>query len=317
MTNFIYGGMNSKAIATENFYGIDTNSISAFVNKYVRIAVRDENKPYCSTAVATFVGGADHYRITIRGAYNDLQNGGELKTDYSFVNIIIEQKYYNGRYSAIIAGKTNANAISTENYYNLIMDKIFDMLIENMSVMADFDETAKSVLETFEADMSDEIADKMSDCVFGYQKKVDECLADLDMVAENFDGLETKLDAFTAKKILEKIKDLSDECLTACGEISGCDMVWDDGYHIDLSDIRRWWVGWSDEYFDFEDLTDLIDALDYMLGMDYDMPLADEDIMAELEEDGELTWLRGYMPIYLYDEIRDFASTYYHYAYCA
>lgn len=315
MKTFTYVGMNFKEVAIENFYGISVESISTFVNKYVRIAVRDENKPYCSTAVDTFVGGAEHYRITIVGAYMDVRNGGAVKTDYSFAKISIEQKQANGRYSFIHLSKTESVGGTAESYFNLVMDKILDMLIENISAVAKYNKTAESVIDAYEDNMNSEISEKMSEKVADYQRELDGYVVDILAVAEDFGSLKTKIDAFTAKKVLEKIMALSEDCLTACGDISGCVMVWDDGYHIDLSAIGRWWRGES--YMDMDMLKDLIDALGCMLSADCDMPLAEEDIMEELEEDGELVWLRGYMPIYLYDEIRDFASTYYHYAYCA
>lgn len=175
-----------------------------------------------------------------------------------------------------------------------------------LAFLAEVEKIAEDMTET----------EAINDAIAPYQAECDGYVDDLKMVADSYDELDTKMAVFAAKSILKKIKKLSDDCLTAIGDVTECDMVWDDGWHLDLTSIAEWWCGRAEAISDCE-LETIINDLYGMLGVDYDMPLADDYTMAELEEDGELTWLHGGMPIYLYDEIRDFTSTYYHYAYCA
>ena len=135
------------------------------------------------------------------------------------------------------------------------------------------------------------------------------------MVAESYDELDTKMAVFAAKSILKKIKKLSDDCLVAVGDITSCDMVWDDGWHLDLTAVAKWWCGRADDIND-DDLESIINDLDDMLLPDYPMTLADDYTMLEVT-DGDVFSMPINVPDYLDEDVKNFLSTYYHYAYCA
>lgn len=190
-----------------------------------------------------------------------------------------------------------------ENMAKFILDTIADYEWENL-----MDET-----------------EKMSDIVASYQSEVDGYVEDLEKISDNYDGIKTKVDAFAVMGVLKKIKQACDDCLVAVGEISGCDMVWDDGYHVDLSEVSKWmgnYCSWGE--YAYYDIDNDIVAIDCLIGADSGMPLADDETLGYIESSivdrGELDldWMLGYFyPTYLVDDIREYVETAYHYAYCA
>lgn len=165
--------------------------------------------------------------------------------------------------------------------------------------------TAKALEERQMEEEQERIADAMWDVVAAAQESVDAIVTDFGIIAEK-----TKLDIFAKKQCLVRIKDICEQCLVDCGKISGCEMVWDDGFHPSLEGLKNLAVE------NISDLEGFINTLDSMLEMEYplDFGMSEED-MQYLQGDGCYCF-DGY-PWYLWQDMREFASTYYHYAYCA
>lgn len=162
--------------------------------------------------------------------------------------------------------------------------------------------------------------EKMDDCVAEFQPIFEDYVQDLRYVADNYGKLSTKCDCFAAKEIVKKIKDLGETLLRALGNITECSMVEEDGHWLDTSRLEEWYCDecgrlFYDDFMHLSDIEDLIDALDYMI-TESDMPLGLDEEDLEYINEGGCYCFDGY-PMYLWQDLREFVATYYHYAYCA
>ena len=156
-----------------------------------------------------------------------------------------------------------------------------------------------------------ENSERMNNIVISYQTEFDGYMEDLKKVAPSFYAINTKIDAFAAKMIVGKMAQIGKDLLRALGEYSGCEMTEDDGYWLDTTELCRW--GSIDYYVD--DMEGLAETLDYVIAESaLDFGVDAEDL--EFINDGGCYCFDGY-PTYLWDDMREFAATYYHYAYCA
>lgn len=280
MTNITNISESRKAVAAEiaqSYFGINSNSIINIVKKFVRKAVREQDMPYCSSVTESFSAGADRYRIEIVGAYNDLQNGGMKKTDRCVADITIKRMGYNGRYeyfSGVIRMEEHGIAVAT--YAAHIIETIYVAYLEFAENMRhynkEYDDAIENALQTV-----------MSDIVDDAQTDVENYMADLTMWAEKHSDIENKFEAVVAAEILKKIKQVSDDCLERVGDACGCAMVWDDGYHVDLSEVGKWYGGTSYDSIDDTDLENIINTLEYDSSSESDLPLG-------LEQD-DIDWI--------------------------
>ena len=185
---------------------------------------------------------------------------------------------------------------------------------------------AKFILDTianYEQEQEENRIERMNEVIAEAQESINTIMTDLEASVSSFDNIETKVDAFVAKMALKRVMEICEQCIKDCGEITECEMVWDDGYHVDLSEVAKWY-GTYNIYWDFTsaDLEDLMEALGNMTCIDSDMPLGidKETLDFELggyEDETSFLGLVADYPSYIWDELRDFISTYYHYAYCA
>lgn len=314
MTNITNISESRKAVAAEiaqSFYGINSNSIINIVKKFVRKAVREQDMPYCTTVTESFsagADGADRYRIKIIGGYNEMIRGGEEKTDRCFADITIymmQNNRYDYTYAHIMVDE---RGIAVATYAAHIIEAINVAYLEQAEIESSYNHwTADALRDAEHAVMSDIVDDAQTD--------VDSYMRDLEWY--DYNDFENKMEVYTAMAILKKIKQVSDDCLERVGDACGCAMVWEDGYHVDLSEIGKWYGGVSCSDMDDRDLENIIDTLDSMTSMDYDLPLADEDTLKEVENCGEIIWWGICVPLYVYEEVNGYVSTYYHYAYCA
>ena len=306
-------GMSHEVVAT--FFGISESEITNIVVKFVRRAIKEQDEIGVTTMTETFAAGADKYRITIEGAYNDLQNGGMKKTDYCFAKISFEIKGVNGRFMPIGDNWVKDNGISHGTYVDSIYNAIFDYFAHDLVIRASYDGYAKEIVALAEQKYIAEQEERVQDTIAEYQQEVNGYVSDLEW--HDYNDFDDKMHVYAAMTILKKIKQVSDDCLRAVGEINGCDMVWEDGYHVDLSEVGKWSCGVTCDNFTIYDLEDLISDLAYMTSMDYDLPLADEDTLREVENCGEIIWWGICFPSYVQEEVNNYVATYYHYAYCA
>jgi hypothetical protein len=313
MSNKNNNGMSHEVVAT--YFGISESEITNIVIKYVRRAIKEQDEIGCTEITETFAAGAEKYRITISGAYNDLQNGGTKKTDYCFAKISFEIKGFNGRFMPIGDNWVKENGISHGTYADAIYNAIFDYFAHDLVIKASYDGYAKEIVALAEQKYIAEQEEKVQDTIAEYQQEVNGYVEDLKWF--DYNDFENKMEVYSAMVILKKIKEVSDNCLKAIGEINGCEMVWDDGYHIDLTEIGKWSCGVTCDDFAIYDLEDLISDLAYMTEMEYDLPLADEDTLKEVENCGEVLWWGICFPSYVQEEVNGYVTTYYHYAYCA
>lgn len=312
MTNITNISESRKAVAAEiaqSYFGIDSNSIIAIVKKFVRKAVREQDEIGCTTVTESYVAAdGQRYRIKIIGAYNDLQDGGMKKTDICFADINIYMMQ-NNRYDYTYAHSiVDERGIAVATYAAHIIDAINVAYLEQAERASSYNHWAADALRDAEQTVMSEIVDDAQTDVENYME---------DLEWHDYNDFDDKMHVYAAMTILKKIKQVSDDCLERVGDACGCSMVWDDGYHVDLSEVGKWYGGMSYSDMDDRDLDDLISTLEYMTSMDYDMPLADEDTLKEVENCGEIIWWGICFPSYVQEEVNNYVATYYHYAYCA
>lgn len=303
-----------KAVAAEiaqSFYGVSSETISKIVNKFVRKAVKEQDMPYCTTIVETYVAGAERYRIKIIGAYNEMISGGAEKTDRCFADIAIYRMNTFGRYDYTYAHNiVDERSLSVGAFAAHIIDAIYAAYLEQAEIQSSYNEYAESALREAEQDVMGEILAAAQDTFDNY-------VMDLQSIADNYGALETALDYYAAKQIAERIKDLGESLLSDLGDACGCTMCEEDGYWFDTAEFERWAGGYTFDHID--EIDSLIDTLDYYitdapLGLDKDT--LDFELGGYEDETSFLGLVTDY-PCYLWDELRDFISTRYHYAYCA
>ena len=312
MTNINNISESRKAVAAEiaqSYFGINSNSIINIVKKFVRKAVREQDMPYCTTVTESYVAAdGQRYRIKIIGGYNEMIRGGEEKTDRCFADITIYMMQ-NNRYDYTYAHNVvDERGIAVATYAAHIIDAINVAYLEQAERASSYNHWIADALRDAEQTV-------MSDIVDDAQTDVENYMVDLEW--HDYNDFEDKMHVYAAMTILKKIKQVSDDCLERVGDACGCSMVWEDGYHVDLSEVGKWYGGVSCSDMDDSDLDDLISTLEYMTSMDYDMPLADEDALTEVENCGEIIWWGICFPSYVQEEVNNYVATYYHYAYCA
>ena len=300
-----YAG-SRKAVAAEiaqSFYGINSNSIFNIVKKFVRKAVREQDKPYCTSVTESYsagADGADRYRISICGAYNEMIRGGAEKTDRCFADITIYKMNAFGRYDYAYAHiMVDKRGIAVATYFAHIIDAINVAYLEQAEIASSYNEYAESALRDAEHAV-------MYDIVDDAQTDVENYMADLTMWAEKYSDIDDKFDAVVAADILKRIKQVSDDCLKRVGDACGCAMVWDDGYHVDLSEIGKWYGGVSYSDMDVRDLENLIDTLDFMSSSESDLPLGLEQESIDWIKMGEGNAYCGFQPLYTGKTTYDF-----------
>lgn len=312
MTNITNISESRKAVAAEiaqSYFGINSNSIINIVKKFVRKAVREQDMPYCTTVTESYVAAdGQRYRIKIIGGYNEMIRGGEEKTDRCFADITIYMMQ-NNRYDYTYAHNVvDERGIAVATYAAHIIDAINVAYLEQAERASSYNHWIADALRDAEQTV-------MSDIVDDAQTDVENYMVDLEW--HDYNDFEDKMHVYAAMTILKKIKQVSDDCLERVGDACGCSMVWEDGYHVDLSEVGKWYGGVSCSDMDDSDLDDLISTLEYMTSLDYDMPLADEDALTEVENCGEIIWWGICFPSYVQEEVNNYVATYYHYAYCA
>lgn len=207
---------------------------------------------------------------------------------------------------------------SHEEKYNLGQRMTANMVkrIENL-VLAFIDTIAN--YEQEQSDWADflDMCDRKYEIVSAYQTEIDGYVQDILAIAEKKEDIENKVDAFAIKQIVSKIAQTETDCYDAIMDAE-CDCF---GTEIDLAALWNWYNNYGQHYTDNNfsredlDLEDLIDALDYMITeSDKALGLDEEDL--EYINDGGCYCFDGY-PMYLWQDLREFSATYYHYAYCA
>lgn len=303
-----------KAVAAEvakNYFGVSSESINKIVNKFVRKAVKEQDMPYCTKIVETYVAGAERYRITICGAYMEMIRGGAEKTDRCFADITIYRMNIFGRYDYAYAhNRVDERGLSVDAFAAHIIDAIYAAYLEQAVIESEYNEYAESALREAEQDVMGEILAAAQDTFDNY-------VMDLQTIADNYGALETALDYYAAKQIAERIKDLGESLLSDLGDACGCTMGEEDGYWLTTTEFERWAGGYTFDHID--EIENLIDTLDYYITdapLGFDKDTLDFELGGYEDETSFLGLVTDY-PCYLWDELRDFISTRYHYAYCA
>lgn len=213
--------------------------------------------------------------------------------------------------------------VSHEEKHNLgqrmtanMVKRIEDLVLAFIDTIANYEQE--------QSDWADflDMCDRKYEIVSAYQTEIDGYVNDIIAIAEKKEDIENKVDAFAIKEIVGKIMQTEQDCYDAIMDAE-CDCF---GTEIDLMGLWNWYNNYGQHYTDNNfsredlDLEDLIDALDYMTSIDYDMPFATEEDKEYIDEEDpdNIDWLMGHnLPYYVAYEVGQFASTYYHYAYCA
>jgi len=134
------------------------------------------------------------------------------------------------------------------------------------------------------------------ECVLRYQSEFDGYMDDLKMVAENYADVTDRWTAMLASDIIGRMAQLGSDLLESLGDITGCDMVEDDGFWLDTTDLCRWHGGTDDFYVD--DMQELVDTLVYMSTADSGLPLGLEQDSIDWIIAGEGNAYCGLQPLY-------------------
>lgn len=179
-------------------------------------------------------------------------------------------------------------------------------------------------MEQSQSDWADflDMCDRKEEIVSSYQTEIDGYVNDIIAIADKMENIENKVDAFAIKQIVYKIMHTEQDCYDAIMG-AACDCF---GTEIDLMGLWLWYNNYGQHYTDNNfsredlDLEDLIDTLECMTSIEYDMPFATEEDKEYIDEEDpdNIDWLMGHnLPYYVAYEVGQYASSYYHYAYCA
>ena len=303
MTNITNISESRKAVAAEiaqSYFGISSDSIIPIVKKFVRKAVREQDEIGCTTVTESYVSAdGQRYRIKIIGAYNDLQDGGMKKTDRCFADITIYMMQ-NNRYDYTYAHvMMDERGIAVATYAAHIIDAIYVAYLQQAEIASSYNHWTADALRDAEQTV-------MSDIVHVAQIDVESYMEDLTMWAEKYSDIDSKFSAVVAADILRKIKQVSDDCLERVGDACGCAMVWDDGYHVDLSEVGKWYGGMSYSDMDDRDLENIINTLEYDSSSESDLPLGLEQDAIDWIIAGEGYAYCGLQPSYTGETAYDF-----------
>ena len=199
--------------------------------------------------------------------------------------------------------------VSHEEKYNLgqrmtsnMVKRIEDLVLAFIDTIADYEteQEQESIMERKYEQANEIIADA--------QESVNTIITDLELSIYSFDHIKTKIGAFAAKMMVQRVQEICNQCLIDCGEIFGCQMVEEDGFSPWVGNLEIWGNG--------HNMESLIDTLDYMISGDSDMPLGLDAEDMEFINEGGCYCFDGY-PMYIWQDLREFVNTYYHYNYCA
>lgn len=196
------------------------------------------------------------------------------------------------------------------------LEQIAEYVYNFISEVEDYEQSQK--------DWSDflDICDRKEDIVSSYQTEIDGYVQDIIAIADKMENIENKVDAFAIKQIVYKIMHTEQDCYDAIMG-AACDCF---GTEIDLMGLWLWYNNYGQHYTDNNfsredlDLEDLIGTLECMTSIEYDMPFATEEDKEYIDEEDpdNIDWLMGHnLPYYVTYEVGQYASSYYHYVYCA
>lgn len=293
MTTFNFNGMSRKAVATANVLGI-LSEIENLASKFAKGAIKRGGQVSTDASVYVAQGlisaGADIYRVQFDGDFAGAEK--------SIINIHLYIKGYNGRYDICCGVVHFYGNVAESRYAECVADHICECFYSDIERSSKYDTESAKLRDRIDETAEDIERDLMQECVDRYQTEFNGYFEDLYRVAEKYDDIESRFDALICAEILKKIEKLSDDCLVAVGDICGCEMVWDDMYHIDLTEIAVWkyGVGYCD--FDCDDLRELIYALDFMSSSESNLPLGLEQESIDWIVAGEGAACVGMQPTY-------------------
>lgn len=293
MTKYSFSGMSRKAVATANVLGI-LSEVENLASKFAKGAIKRGGQVSTDASVYVAQGlisaGADTYRVEFDGDFAGAEE--------SIFNIKIYIKGYNGRYEMCRGIAHFKGNVAESRYAECVADHICDCFYKDLGMSAVWNSDSAELLDRIDETAEDIERELMQECVDRYQTECDGYVEDLKMVAEKYDDIESRFDALICAEILKKIAKLSDDCLMAVGDICGCEMVWDDMYHIDLTEIGKWYGGTPYTDIDSTDLENIINTLDYMSSTESDLPLGLDKDSIDWIVMGEGAAFLGMQPTY-------------------
>ena len=285
MANFNYIGVNCEAVATIT---INNNNFNAS-------AIQQGLKTYCLEYGEFFKGIAVGKNKSFTANIGGLEYWCAVYRENNEYHIIVRDCYANAIYSDDLG-------FGVMSGYNVTL-AIIAMQIGIMAMVEHYNNNAEEIM-----------TETMNEYVADAQETFDNLVMDLKAIAPTYAELKTSVDNFAAKKIVEKIAELGEQLLADLGEVSGCTMVEEDGFWFNTYEFEKWGCGYTFDHID--ELEDLIDTLDYYIDFYSDNALGFDEEDMEIMED-HYAYVFGEYPHYLWEDLRDFASTMYHYKFCA
>lgn len=300
MTQININGMSNKvAAANINNNGISANNIS---NNNTNTAGAENSQGLMGLIVAGHDGAKD---------FGSGENGMDFNFAWGEYRIFVVRSY--GVWKMRIyknwrsAGNFDANLTPNWGGYSFGQRRWSKALVNDM-VAAIENIIDAYMWGEYVAD-SEQEQEQMQGIVAEYQQEFDGYMEDLKMMVDWYDDIDYAYTAYVAKEIIRKMMQVSMDCLTALGEVTGCSMVWGDGWHIDADELGRWYRGYP--LMDDDDMADLFDTLDSVM---LDMPLGLDDEQIEwISTDG---CGLGAIPTYLLGDVAAFAKTWVEFGPC-
>jgi len=313
-------GISVATSASNNNYRILASGINGISAIMSNIEIQQGLKNY-SISYGEFlkkVCGADarFFEISLDETH---QYRIDVDKDYYSREYVVKAWVIGGEYEIIYEKKLGFKVMRGLNINATMAAMEFAVL----ACVADYEKRVAD--EEQQQDWADflDMCDRKAEIVSAYQTEIDGYVNDIIAIADKMENIENKVDAFAIKQIVKKIEQTETDCYDAIMDAE-CDCF---GTEIDLAALWLWYNNYGQHYTDNNfsredlDLDDLIDALDYMITeSDKALGIDKETLDFELggyEDETSFLGLVADYPSYIWDELRDFISTYYHYAYCA
>lgn len=296
MSQINNNGMSRKAVATNNNNGVSANN-NINNNQNIALVIPTDNSiEKFKVDITDMSKGLKNYCLVNGEEFEAIAKSKICKEFSVIVNgetytCSVDKDELSGKYRLYMWWDSNLETVYKSHFDFKVMSGC-----NTAKVIAAMQEAILAA-STFKQDEQDEQEnDACVNCVLRYQSEFDGYMSDLHMVAENYADVTDRWTAMLVSDIIGRMAQLGSDLLESLGDITGCDMVEDDGYWLDTTDLCRWHGGTDDFYVD--DMQDLVDTLNYMSTADSGLPLGLEQDSIDWIIAGEGNAYCGLQPLY-------------------